>query len=218
MIKLSLRLQTIADLVSKEDNVIDVGCDHALLSIYITNKYQKKVYASDLREGAIKQAEKNIKKYNIKDIVLKQGNGLESVSNKKTNTVIIAGMGCQTILNILNNPKRKQLSKLLIQSNNDYYSLRKKICRLGYFIYEEKIIKDGHYYLIIDFRKGKKKYNYQDYYFGPILRKNKSRTYINYYKYLLNQKTSIKHNIPIKYFLKRYKLSKEINRIKKEIN
>ena len=42
MIKLSLRLQTIADLVSKEDNVIDVGCDHALLSIYITNKYQKK--------------------------------------------------------------------------------------------------------------------------------------------------------------------------------
>lgn len=218
MIKLSLRLQTIADLVSKEDNVIDVGCDHALLSIYITNKYQKKVYASDLREGAIKQAKKNIKKYNIKDIVLKQGNGLESVSNKKINTVIIAGMGCQTILNILNNPKRKQLSKLLIQSNNDYYSLRKKICRLGYYIYEEKIIKDGQYYLIIDFRKGKKKYNYQDYYFGPILRKNKSRTYINYYKYLLNQKTSIKHNIPIKYFLKRYKLSKEINRIKKEIN
>lgn len=218
MIKLSLRLQTIADLVSKEDNVIDVGCDHALLSIYITNKYQKKVYASDLREGAIKQAKKNIKKYNIKDIVLKQGNGLESVSNKKINTVIIAGMGCQTILNILNNPKRKQLSKLLIQSNNDYYSLRKKICQLGYYIYEEKIIKDGQYYLIIDFRKGKKKYNYQDYYFGPILRKNKSRTYINYYKYLLNQKTSIKHNIPIKYFLKRYKLSKEINRIKKEIN
>lgn len=217
MINLSLRLQTIADLISKEDNVIDVGCDHALLSIYLVQKYQQKVSASDLRAGAVKQAQQNIEKYRINSINLKQGNGLETISNQKINTAIIAGMGCQTILKILDNPKRKQLSKLIIQSNNDYYLLRKKICNLGYYVYNEKIIKDGHYYAIIDFRKGKTKYKRKDYYFGPILRKEKSKTYKDYYKYILNQQLIIKDNIPKKHFLTRYKLAREINNIKKEI-
>ena len=41
MIKLSKRLQKIAELINEEDTVLDIGCDHALLDIYLSNKYNK---------------------------------------------------------------------------------------------------------------------------------------------------------------------------------
>ena len=41
MIKLSKRLEKIAELVEKDDTVLDIGCDHALLDIYLSNKYSK---------------------------------------------------------------------------------------------------------------------------------------------------------------------------------
>ena len=63
MIKLSKRLETIASFISKEDNVLDIGCDHALLDIYLSKKYSKTYYASDLRESALDMARSNIKKY-----------------------------------------------------------------------------------------------------------------------------------------------------------
>ena len=34
-VKLSKRLKAIADLVDKDSKIIDVGCDHALLDIYL---------------------------------------------------------------------------------------------------------------------------------------------------------------------------------------
>ena len=39
MIKLSKRLETISSLVPRGSKVIDIGCDHGLLDIYL---YQKK--------------------------------------------------------------------------------------------------------------------------------------------------------------------------------
>ena len=47
--KLNQRLLKIAELVPINASIIDVGCDHALLSIYISqNKKPKKVIASDI--------------------------------------------------------------------------------------------------------------------------------------------------------------------------
>ena len=42
----------VASLIEKDDKVIDIGCDHALLSIYLVeNKKINRVIASDNREG-----------------------------------------------------------------------------------------------------------------------------------------------------------------------
>ena len=48
MIKLSKRLDAIANLIDKEDTVIDIGCDHALMTISLALKNNKTYYASDL--------------------------------------------------------------------------------------------------------------------------------------------------------------------------
>ena len=41
MNKLSKRLEVVASFVNDNSKVIDIGCDHGLLSIYLVNKYKK---------------------------------------------------------------------------------------------------------------------------------------------------------------------------------
>ena len=128
---LSKRLKAIASLV-KTKSVIDVGCDHALLCIYLTNKGIN-CRGTDISENVLKGAYENLKKYNLDGkIELIQADGLVNIKIKQDDTIIIAGMGTSTILNILkdydyNNP-------LIISSNNDLYKLRKEIIKKGYYI------------------------------------------------------------------------------------
>ena len=83
MIKLSKRLEEISKLINEEDNVLDIGCDHALLDIYLSKKYDKEYYASDLKEIRLKNAKENIKKYQTDKVKLLEGNGLEVLEKCK---------------------------------------------------------------------------------------------------------------------------------------
>jgi len=209
--KLSKRLQEIANLINNEE-IIDIGCDHALLDIYLTLHKNTKCIASDISEKVIEKAKYNIKKYNLEDkIKTVRSNGLENI-DVKDQTIIIAGMGTHTILDIL---KDKTINNsLIICSNNDYELLRIKICEKGYIIKEEKAIYDNkHWYIIIRFEKGNKKYSKFDYKIGPILKNNKK-----YLEYLYDKNKNIYKKVPKKYIIKKIKLYTFISKIKKLIN
>ena len=62
MINLSLRLKEISEYIDEKDVVLDIGCDHALLDIFLSQKYKKRYYASDLRESALEMAKKKYSK------------------------------------------------------------------------------------------------------------------------------------------------------------
>ena len=48
------KLKAIASFINKHDTVIDIGCDHAYLAIYLKeNKLCKNVYASDINQNAL---------------------------------------------------------------------------------------------------------------------------------------------------------------------
>ena len=71
MINLSKRLSVIANMITDSNIVNDIGCDHALLDIYLLqSKKVKKVVASDITPGALNQAKGNVKKYDVKEIDL----------------------------------------------------------------------------------------------------------------------------------------------------
>ncbi len=56
---LNQKLTTISKLVKTNDTVIDIGCDHAYLAIYLKeNNLCKEVYASDINENALNGAKK----------------------------------------------------------------------------------------------------------------------------------------------------------------
>ncbi len=222
MISLSKRLKTVADLVlSKESNkIIDVGCDHALLDIYlIQNNENLKVVASDNKKAPLENARKNIEKYsflNKIEVCLKDGiNNID----KEVDTVIISGMGCETIIEILENDLKEldHINRLVLSSNNKYPQLREKVTSIGYKINEEKIIyEDKKYYIVIEFIKGNKKYSKKELFFGPILLKNKDENFIKYYNYLIKQKEKILDSINNDNE-KKEEIIKEINYIKKEL-
>ena len=94
-INLSKRLLAIANMVEKNSSLLDVGCDHALLDIYLSqNKIVKKAIAADITEGALNQAKKNISLSNVNNIETRQGDGLEVLTKKdRIDTITISGLG-----------------------------------------------------------------------------------------------------------------------------
>lgn len=175
MNKLSKRLELVASYVEDNSKVIDIGCDHGFLSIYLANKYDNiKIIASDVNENALNNAIENIKKAKqTKKIDVRLGNGLDVVANpSEIDTLVIAGMGSNTIVGILKYDREKlaNVKNIIIQSNTDLYFLRKNITSLGYYIEDEIMVEDkGIIYTVIKFTKGKKRYGYRQLYLGPIL-------------------------------------------------
>ena len=197
---LSKRLQAVATLVDIKARVIDVGCDHAYLDIYLTLNNDNKCIATDINKNALEMAKKNIKKYELEnEIETKLTNGLTDIKVKDTDNIVICGMGTYTILEIL---KTNKLSNtLIISSNNNIDILRKKIIDLGYYIDSEIFIIDkSKPYIIIKFIKGIKKYGKLDIILGPILKNN-----IEYKKYIIDKYKSILKNISRKKILLRLK-------------
>ena len=178
MIKLSPRLEKIANYIPDNTSMVDIGCDHALLDIYLVQKKNNiNTIASDINPNALESAKKNIKKYKLDDkIKIKESNGLENINTTSIDTIVISGMGSHTIVGILYNGIKKliNINTLILQSNNDLDFLRKKVTDIGYYIEDETLVKDTNIiYTIIIFKKGKKHYSKKELYFGPILLKKK---------------------------------------------
>ncbi len=220
MIKLSIRLMAIADLIEDNTNLIDIGCDHALLDIYLAQKYQNiNLTASDTNKNALENAKKNIKKYKLeKRIKTIQSNGLENIEDKTLDTIVISGMGAHTIVGILYKSlsKLKNINTLIIQSNNDLDFLRNKITKIGYFIKEETLVEDSNIiYTIIVFQKGTCLYTKKDLYFGPILLKKREPLWIKKLKIDLEKLEKFYPNIPKNRFHHRWITYRKIKELKK---
>lgn len=211
MIKLSKRLASIASNIDKEDKVVDIGCDHGYLSIYLKAVNGNKiVIATDINENALNMAKKNINKNSIL-IETRLGHGLDVIKHNEVDTIIISGMGGNTILNILKKNKLKYIKKIVIQSNTDIPLIRKYINKLGYTIKNEQLIIDKNiYYIIITFTKGRHKYTKKELYFGPILLKENNDLFNEKKAIELNKLEEILKKIPSKKIITKYKLKKLI--------
>lgn len=206
---LSKRLQAVATLVDIGARVIDVGCDHAYLDIFLTQNNNNKCIATDINENALDIAKKNIKKYKLTDkIETRLTNGLTGIEINNGDNIVISGMGTHTILEIL---KTNNLSDtLIISSNNNVDILRKEVVELGFYIDSEIFLIDKNKpYIIIKFKRGYKKYKNIDYMFGPILKNN-----IEYKMHLKNKYSSILNNISKKKIFIRLKYRLLLLRLK----
>lgn len=138
MNNLTKRLQSIVSFIDSNDCLVDVGCDHGLLSIYlIRNNFAKKVIASDVNPNALSSAIRNIKEAGL-DIETVLSDGIESINLNGINCLVIAGMGTGTIKHILDDSsKLKGINKIVVQSNNDHYMLRSFMNSIGYYLDDE---------------------------------------------------------------------------------
>lgn len=216
------KLKGIASLVSKNKTVLDLGCDHAYLAVYLakTNKFLK-IIASDSKIGPLNQARKNIKDNNLtKKIETRLGNGLEVYTND-IDTVIISGMGGRNIKGILRSDlaKTKNVSTYIISPNNYQSEIKRYLVSIGYKIEDELLVKDSKIiYQIIRFTKGRKRYTNKEYFFGPILLTKKDNLFKEYYQKELLSREILLNILPKSYFYKRFITKREIKMLKKELN
>ena len=212
---LNKRLETLSAFIKDGEIVLDVGCDHGLLGIYLTlNRKNIKVISSYINEKPLEKAKENLLKYNLQEkIETRLGDGLDVMSNDVT-TIIISGMGAENIINILKSIKEyDNINKLVLSPNNDFGLLRKEICKLGFKIINEKIVLEkGKYYLISEFVKGKDSVNY---FFGKLdLDDNIVKSY---YQYVYDNNKMILGKLNVFNKLKKIILIKENYDIKKHI-
>ena len=208
----SKRILAVASLTNKEDKLIDVGCDHGYLGIYLKqNNLCKDLLLTDLRQSALDNAISNINKYNLNIKTLKT-DGLSNIDLSLYNTISICGMGTSTILDILSELRNNNsINKLIIQSNNDLDILRKEIIRLGFYLDDEITIKEnGIFYVICKFIKGNKDIDKQTILYG-INKEDKKE----YYKYLLDNYNDILSKIPLDNKKDRENIIKKIKIIEK---
>ena len=194
----SLRLNTIASFIKLEDKVADIGCDHAYLSIYLAkNNLCKKVIATDINKNALQLAKKNIKENNLENSIKAYlSDGLKQVNDYDIDTLVISGMGTNTILQILNYIDNFPIKKLILQSNNDLPTLRKELKKINFYLQKEKVVYEKkHYYVIGVYTKNHQKLSYRDKLFGKYDSTNLSY-YISMYNELLmiNKKLNFKKN------------------------
>ena len=192
----SKRLIEIASLIPVHSSVIDVGCDHALLDIYLTINKDCKCVASDISENCLNKAKENIKKFKLEDeIKLVKSDGLDDIEHTEKDITVLAGMGTDTILKILEKCKS---DTIIIQSNTELYELRDEITN-NFIITEEKVVYDKKiYYVIMKLKRGKKFYSYSDLLIGPIIKNKKSKIYKEYKESLIEKYQLIYNTISYK--------------------
>lgn len=208
-----LRIKTITSFIEKEDRVVDIGCDHAYLAIdLVKSKKCQRVVASDIHEKALNSAIKNIEKEHLeKEIPTILSDGLENIDQKEIDTIVIAGMGTSTILHILKKVEKDKIKKMVLQSNNDLYHLRKQTKKMGYYLQEEKVIYEkGHYYNIGKYTKEKRRLKKFELYFGLYDKKN-----MDYYRSLQKEYQKINTKITYKHFKKKINLFYKLHLLKK---
>ncbi len=212
MSNLSKRLKTITKFIDKNDSLVDVGCDHGLLSIYLVeNNLVNKIVASDINSNALSSAINNIKNAGL-DIETVLSDGISNIDLNGINTLVIAGMGTSTIKHILSDTdKIKNIKKIITQSNNDHEMLRSFMNDIGYYLENELYVLDkGKWYVTSCFIKDKKKNNKTIIKYG-LLNNN------DYNKHLVESKESILDKIPFSSIDARNNIIKDLEELKRAI-
>lgn len=194
--KLSKRLMVIASMIPEGKRVIDVGCDHGLLDIYLTKQKKNICIASDISANVLINTKEMIQKYHLEaEIQIIQSDGLENIPLKKDDVVVIAGMGTATIKNIL---EKKTPSYLVIGSHTDLYDIRSFLVKKGYqFVDENTVFEKNIDYVVMALeKKSGNFYNETDLLYGPILSKKREPQVIEYFKRLNKKKKELLFFVP----------------------
>ena len=153
-IKLSTRLGAIAGYIETGASVADVGTDHGILPVWLAQKgLCRHIIASDISEGSLAAARRTAAKYNVADkITLVTAPGLTGIENYPVDTIVIAGLGGETIQSILSGASwvRGRNIRLIVQPQTKAVKLCLWLSDNGYIIRDSQTVRDrGKRYIII---------------------------------------------------------------------
>lgn len=160
-IKLSPRLQACAEYVPQGAKLADVGTDHAYLPVWLiqNGRVSLPVAACDINEGPLERARSSAREYGVENgVVFMLNNGLAGTSADLADTVVIAGMGGETILDIIAASAWDwEGHTLILQPMSKMCELCRGLYEGGFYIEQERLVRDaGEIYRVLCVKPGKR--------------------------------------------------------------
>lgn len=144
---LSARLGTVADLVPEGARFADIGTDHAYLPVWLLlHGVISHAIVTDLNAGPLQRARQTAQRYGkTGQMSFRLGDGLDCLQPEEADTIAIAGMGGETIADILAAAPWTRLGayRLLLQPMSALDDLRRWLTGHGYCIQSERLCLDG---------------------------------------------------------------------------
>ncbi len=204
--ELSVRLQAVADMVSKGRRVADIGCDHGYVSIYLCRQRQcEKVIAMDVKKGPLERATTNIQRYGLSEYIdVRLSDGTAALQPGEVDALLMSGMGGRLTIRILEEgfARLGRFEELVLQPQSELFLVRAFLRQQGIKIVDENmVVDDGKYYTVIkaqsiaadsrhikrneqdgyrDLQGGRKYCQIVEDYFGPVLLKKRPEAFLMY--------------------------------------
>jgi len=160
--KLTPRLSSLAALVPFGSRLADIGTDHGKLPITLLLSGRiAAAIGSDVREGPLSHAARNAAAYGVA-LPLRLASGLSAIQPEECDTISIAGMGGETIAEILSAASWTRGGKhlLLLQPMTMNAFLRQWLWANGYQITRETLCREEkRWYVILSVYGGGKRQN-----------------------------------------------------------
>lgn len=150
MIKLSDRLELIANRIESGETMADIGTDHGFLPLYLKlSGKSPKVIMADVSLPSLDKARENAARFAASEdnIHFRAGNGLTVLERGEVDAVVIAGMGGKLIRDIMAADLEHTYSfkKFILQPRIGQGYLRKWLCDNGFTITHEDVVIEGHH-------------------------------------------------------------------------
>jgi tRNA (adenine22-N1)-methyltransferase len=133
--------------------VADIGTDHAYLPIHLVQSGRvDQVIASDVSSGSLAKARQAVIAAGLEDrISLRLGSGLAVLAPGEASTIIIAGMGPETIFKILTTTPTvvADTEQFLLQPMQNPGRLRGHLNKLGLRLTDEVLVQEGQRFYVI---------------------------------------------------------------------
>lgn len=174
------RLLDIINLIDENKNIIDIGTDHGLVPLYLAkNGISKNILATDISEKSLEKLRTALTDELSTIISTRVTDGFKGIEKKENQVAIIAGMGANTIIDIIEDSLGfvENLDYLILASNINTEKLRIYLNDRNFRIINDFLsFENGKYYDIIKASYGKtSKLSLAETYYGKDDIKNKSR-------------------------------------------
>ncbi|MBQ1341854.1 MAG: tRNA (adenine(22)-N(1))-methyltransferase TrmK [Erysipelotrichaceae bacterium] len=215
---ISKRIKTLAALIDSNERVLDVGCDHAFLAVWLKkNGHSGPIACTELREGPRQNALRNLQENGIEDVEVWPTYGVENVEFD-ADVVVMAGMGFTTVTKIISGrPEYFAGKRMIIQINTEVDKMRRWLMSNGFKIDDELMIRDYKYYEILTVSQGQMELNEQQIEFGPYLLQHKNEVFVECYQKRIAKLETIRESLPENHPDIR-RIQEQIEKIKKVLN
>ncbi|NLN87724.1 MAG: SAM-dependent methyltransferase [Syntrophomonadaceae bacterium] len=164
MTTLSKRLTLVAEMIRPGRTVADIGGDHARLALFLVEQgVASRVIISELGDGPFTRAGRSLQENSCRGkIELRRGNGLQVLLPGEVDEVVVAGMGGDTIVDILSYDwdKAASFQHFLFQPMTKAKTVRANLAEQGWPIEDERLVREkNRIYIMIAARPGHSPYS-----------------------------------------------------------